>query len=764
MAKGTTEKIKKKAMGVMAALVFVGFGAAAVSLFHWQILQGEELSAKAMEQSLRSTTLPAMRGTIYDATGTKVLAQSASVWTVVLEPAYLAHDESLRRTVAAGLAPILELDEAELYELTGDAGSYYTIVKRKVETDVRDKINSFLETNKIDNGVRLIDDYKRYYPYGTVAANVLGFTGSDNQGLEGLESYYESELSGSAGRLVAAKNGFGTDMPFEYEQVVNAEDGYDLVLTINETVQSILEKYLAEGIEKFKVKNGAVAVMMDVDTGGILGLAVQPTYDPNDYQTILDKNLLAQIEALPEGEERDEAERLAQNTQWRNKAVSDTYYPGSVYKMCVGSMGLEEGLITEDSQFTCTGSIKMDGVDDPIHCWKHAGHGTTTFREGLCNSCNPWFMHIGELLTVPTFCKYRDAFGFTSKTGIDLPGESGSIYHDEEDMLPIDLAIESFGQNFSITPIQMITACAAVANGGYLVRPHVVDRVVDSRGNIVKSADTSYRRQVVSDKTSATIADIMKQNAAAGTARGGYVSGYRICGKTGTSEKVAKHNEDLREDPNAQMTYIASYCGFAPAEDPKYALLVFFDEPDGDENGGFTGGNAVAGPIFSAMMQELLPYLGVEVEYGEDEHDQRDMVTPTVVGMSITEAQAVLEEHGLKYSIVGDEENWENQVIEQIPESGSAVPKGGTVVLYTSGYGMDEALVEVPDFSREDLVNASYIAYVNGLQITVNGSRDEGTVVMMQAIPAGEKVKKGTVITLTFAENLDTEAYVHIGE
>lgn len=758
MAKGTTEKIKKKAMAVMAVLVFLGFGAAAISLFHWQILQGEELSAKAMEQSLRSTTLPAMRGTIYDATGTKVLAQSASVWTVVLEPAYLADDESLRRTVSSGLAPILEMDEAELYELTGNAESYYTIVKRKVESQVRDQINEFLEKNKIDNGVRLIDDYKRYYPYGTVASNVLGFTGSDNQGLGGLESYYESELSGSAGRLVAAKNGFGTDMPFEYEQVVDAEDGYDLILTIDETVQSILEKYLAEGIEKFKVKNGAVAVMMDVETGGILGLAVQPTYDPNDPFTILDQNLLAQIEALPEGEERTEAKSLALNTQWRNKAVSDTYYPGSVYKMCVGSMGLEEGVITEESQYTCNGSVKMDGVDDPIHCWNHNGHGATTFREGLCNSCNPWFMHIGELLTVPTFCKYRDAFGFTAKTGIDLPGESGSIYHDEEDMLPIDLAIESFGQNFSITPIQMITACAAVANGGYLVRPHVVDRVVDSRGNIVKSADTSYRRQVVSEKTSATIADILKQNAASGTARGGYVSGYRICGKTGTSEKVAKHNED----PSKPMEYIASYCGFAPAEDPKYALLVFFDEPDGPENGGYTGGNAVAGPIFSAMMQELLPYLGVSVEYGDDEYDQRDMVAPEVTGMSISEAQAILEEQGLKYSIVGDEEDWSKQVMEQIPESGTTVPKGGTVVLYTSGYGMEEALVEVPDFSREDLENASYIADINGLQITVNGSRDAGTVVMMQAIGAGEKVKKGTVVTLTFAEKLDTEAYVHI--
>lgn len=761
MAKGTAEKIRKKAIGLTAALIFVGFGAAAASLFHWQVVRGEELSAKALEQSLRSTTLPAMRGSIYDATGTKVLAQSASVWTVVLEPAYLAEDEGMRRTVAAGLSRILGLDEAKLYEQTGDYSSYYTVVKRKVETDVREQIVQFKQENGIENGIRLIDDYKRYYPYGTVASNVLGFTGSDNQGLEGLEVYYESELSGSAGRLVAAKNGFGTDMPFEYEQVVEAENGYDLVLTIDETVQSIMEKYLAEGIEKFKVKNGAVAVMMDVNTGGILGLATHPNYDPNDPFTILDKNLLAEIEALPE-EERGEAENQAQHIQWRNKGVSDTYYPGSVYKMCVGSMGIEEGLITEESQFTCSGGFPVEGMDEPIHCWKTSGHGSETFREGLCNSCNPWFMHIGELLKVPAFCKYRESFGFTEKTGIDLPGESGSLYHDEDTMSFPDLMVESFGQNFSITPIQMITACAAVANGGYLVRPHVVDRIVDSGGNIVKTADTSYRRQVISESTSKTVADILKQNAASGTARGGYVAGYRICGKTGTSEKVAKHNEDLRTDPSAQMTYIASYCGFAPAEEPRYALLVFFDEPDGEANGGFTGGNAVAGPIFSAMMQEILPYLGVEVEYSEDEYNEMYMASPKVVGMSISQAQAALEEQGLKYDIVGDGSDWDNIVAEQIPEAGSTVPKGGTVVLYTSGYDMDEALVEVPDFSRQPLGDADFLAVVNGLQISVNGSRDEGTVVMLQATPAGDMVKKGTVITLTFAEELNTETYVHM--
>ncbi len=761
MAKGTTEKIRRKALGITAALIILGFGAAAASLFNWQILRGEEMRAKALEQSLMNTTLPAMRGSIYDATG-KVLAQSASVWTVVLEPAYLAGDEALRHTVASGLASILELDEAELYEKTGDKSSYYTVIKRKVETDIRDKINDFKRKNKIDNGVRLIDDYKRYYPYGTVASNVLGFTGSDNQGLGGLESEYEAELSGSAGRLIAAKNGWGTDMPFEYEQVVEAENGHDLVLTIDETVQSILEKYLAQGIERNNVAAGAVAIMMDVNTGGIIGLATNPSFDPNDPFTIQDQKLLTEIAAMPDGDEKDKAESNALNLQWRNKAVSDTYYPGSVFKMCTGSMALEEGEITENSQYTCTGGEKLEGVKDPIHCWQRSGHGTTTFREGVCNSCNPWFMHIGDLLGVDRFCKYREAFGFTDETGIDLPGEADSLYHPADTMLPIELATECFGQNFSITPIQMISACAAVANGGNLVRPHVVDRIVDGNGNIVKTADTSYRRQVISEETSQTMISILQQNAASGTAKGGYVSGYRICGKTGTSEKVAKFYEDKAkhaDDPEyvAEMEYIASYCGFAPAENPQYALLVFFDEPDHTKS---YAGNAVAGPIFSAIMQEALPYLGIEVKYTEDEYDRLDMVTPSVVGLTIAEAQKKLEEQGLGYDIVGNGEDWENKVVEQIPESGSTVPKDGMVVLYTQGYGMDEALVEVPDFFGYDFVNASYLAYVQGLQISVNGVTEDGAVVSLQGVEPGEKVKQGTVISLTFAAELNTETYV----
>lgn len=755
MAKGKTEKMWRKALIVTAVLVFVGFGAAAVSLFRWQILRGEEMSTAALDQSLRSTTLSAMRGTIYDATG-KVLAQSASVWTVVLEPAYFSEyddPEAARRTVASGLAAILDMNEEEVYERT-QGNSYFVYLKRRVETSVRDEINEFLEAEGISSGVRLIEDYKRYYPYGTVASTVLGFTGTDGQGLEGLELQYDTQLRGTAGRLISSQNALGTDMPFEYEQYVEAQDGNNLVLTIDETVQSILEKYLAEGVDQFNVKNGAVAIMMDVDTGAILGLASTPTYDPNDPFTIYDQDLQAEIDALS-GDEQDQAFNAAQLKQWRNKAVSDTYIPGSVYKMCVYAMGLEEGVVTEQSTFTCDGSIQVEGYEDPISCWKHTGHGLETFREGLYNSCNPWAIHVGQLLGGQTFAKYREAFGFTESTGIDLPGEAVTIYHSVESLVntPSDLAVESFGQNFTITPLHMITAACAIANGGYLVTPHVVDRVVDQDGNIVETADTSYRRQVVSQETCDTIISILQENVDHGTATGGYVAGYRICGKTGTSEKVDKWNED-RSKP---MEYIASFCGFAPAEDPQYALLVFFDEPDDDTNGGYNGGNAVAGPYFAKMMEEILPYLGVEAQYNEEEYANLDTTAPNVTGMTLEQAYAELEEAGLSYTVIGDESDSSITVSAQVPEAGGAVPKEGQVVLYTSGYDEASTYVTVPSFLGYDVTNASYLASINGLQISVSGSSSSSATVTSQSVAEGEQVQQGTVITLTFVDNANAE-------
>ena len=743
MAKGNNESMWRKSLVVTFILIFLGFGLVFINLFRWQVVRGEELKIKAVDQSLRSTELTAARGKIYDATGTKILAQSASVWTVVLEPAFLKDNEELRRTVSNGLAEILDMDAEAIYEKTGQ-NSYFTYLKRRVEIDVRDAILEFKKENKIGSGIRLLDDYKRYYQYGTVASTVLGFTGAEGQGLSGLELEYDDELSGVAGRMINAKNALGTDMPFQYQQMVDAEDGYDLVLTIDEVVQSTMEKKLKEGIERYNVANGATGILMDVDTGSIIGLASagKGYFDPNDPFTIYDSAVQEEIDRLPE-DEQDQAYSDALNQQWRNKAVSDLYIPGSVYKMCVGAMGLEEGVISEDTTFYCGGSIIFDGLDRPISCWQHSGHGSETFIDGLCNSCNPYFIQIGQLLGTRTFSKYRKAFGFQETTGIDLPGEAWPLYHSEETMSISDLAVESFGQNFKVTPVQMITAAATMANGGNLVRPHVVDRILDSEGNIVKTADTSYKRQVVSEETAKKIAEILYKNATEGTAMNGYVQGYRVSGKTGTSEKVDEYNEN----PEAGMRYIASYCGFAPIENPRYVLLVYFDEP----MGALTGGNAVAGPIFSEIMEEVLPYLGIESKYTEEEYTDLNKSAPDVVGLTLAEAYEKLNADGLSSTVVGADDSSEI-ITEQIPLVGQEMPKDGKVILYTSGYG-EILYTEVPDFSGLSLTDTQYVASQSGLQIVASGgTATKIGVAQTQSTLPGERIKTGSVITVSFID------------
>lgn len=750
MAKGHSEKIWKRTLIITLLLLVVGFGAVIFNLFRWQIIRGEELKGAAMDQSLYSTKLTAQRGTIYDRTGQKKLAESSNVWTVVLEPAYI--DDDIKKKLAMDLPVILDM-EPSVVEKKLEQNNYFTYLKHRVEIDVKLELEKYLSDNKISQGVRLLDDYKRYYRYGSTASTVLGYIGGENNGLSGIEFQYENELKGTAGRLVSAKNAVGEDMPFQYEQIEDAEDGYDLYLTIDETVQGIVDKYLQQGIDQYVVENGAVGIVMDVKTGGILALSSKGDYDPNEPFTVYDEETRNAIDALPD-EEQNEAYMTAINKQWRNKAVSDTYYPGSVFKICVGSMGLESGAITTDSTYTCNGSAMVQGVR--IGCWRAGGHGTQTFTEGLCNSCNPYFIHIGSLLGPDEFFKYFEAFGFTEKTGIDLPGESISIYHSVENLNPVELATESMGQNFGITPIQMITAVSAVANGGYLVTPHVVDKVVDAAGNIVKSGNTGYKRQAISEETSKIMSEILNQNTTSGTANNGYIEGYRICGKTGTSEKVAEFNAN----PERGMQYIASYCGYAPMEDPQYALLVFFDEPQKEQNGGYNGGNAVAGPIFASIMKEILPYLGVKSQYSEEEFNNLDTYTPYVTDLTLDEAYQTIDEIGLNYTVIGDYEDGDTKVSLQIPAAGESIPKDGTVYLYT--YGYDEELeVEVPDFSNCSFGDCNYYASIAGVQVRAEGGAAVSSgYARSQNIAAGTKVKPGTVITVSFVDNVITETFL----
>lgn len=754
MAAGKTQKMWRRTIGITICLVLMGFGAVVFNLARLQLVHGETLKGRALSQSLRSTTLTAKRGTIYDRTGERELAVSSSAWTVVLEPAYIK-DKETKQVLAEGLSEILDIDKATV-EKKLEEKTYYSVLKRKIEIDLRNQLQDFLDEHEIYQGVDLVDDYKRFYPYGASGSTVLGHLSDDGDGQSGLELQYNDQLQGTAGRLVNAKNAWGTDMPFQYESEENAKNGNNLVLTIDETVQNILDKYMKEGIERYVVDNGGVAILMDVNTGAILGLSSQNDYDPNDPYTIYDEKERATIDALPEDQQND-AYMAAMFKQWRNKAVNDTYYPGSVFKMVVGSMGLEEGVVTPDTLYTCTGAFSFGDMGisaDPISCWDRDGHGTETFTQGLMNSCNPYFIWIGQRLGKTAFYKYFEAFGMTQKTGVDLPGESYSLYYKEDKLNPVELATESMGQNFAITPIQMITAVCAVANGGYLVQPHIVDRIVDDEGNIVQTADTSYKRQVISKETSRTMIDILQKNVEGGTAQNGGVTGYRISGKTGTSEKIAQWNEDKTQP----MQYIASYCGFAPSDNPQYALLVFFDEPQKDKNGGLNGGNAVAGPIFSSIMAEVLPYLGVKTQYTEDELANMGTPAPNVTGMTVADAKKAVGDAGLNYKVVG--EDGDDAVVSiQIPQNGASVPKDGMVVLYTSGYE-DQEFVEVPNFVGLSLADAKYVAELAGLQVEIKGNPAD-SYISIQDVDADTKVKQGTVIQVTFVQNVITDTFTH---
>lgn len=734
MAKGTTIRMWRRTIFVLVALILIGFGAIIFSLARLQLVEGESLQTRAVDQQLKDTSISAQRGTIYDC-NMKPLAQSATVWKVVLEPAFIT--DKNREIIADGLSKILKMDKKEIIERSKKK-TYYDELKRKVETDVKDEVLKFKSDNDIGSGIRLIEDYKRYYPYGAFAASVLGFTGTDSQGLYGLEKQYDSYLTGVPGKLVTAKNAIGTDMPFQYEQKVEAQNGSSLVLTIDEVVQHFLEKNLEEGVIINKVGNRACAIVMNVKSGAILGMAVKGDFDPNNPFTVADQTEAAQIAAMPEGTAKNAALKAAQEKQWRNKAVSDTYYPGSVFKMVTGSSAMEEGVVNENSTFFCSGSIKVS--DRTIHCWRSYGHGSENFVQGLCNSCNPVFVQLGERLGPDNFFKYFTAFGLTSKTGIDLPGESRSIFYTAAQLNPVELATESFGQNFSITPIQMITAAAAVSNGGYLVQPHVVSQIIDADGNIVKSADTSPKRQVISTDISQRMCKILQTNATIGTAKNGYLPGYRVGGKTGTSQKMDVFQK------TGTMQYIASYCGFAPADDPQVAMLVFFDEPHGSSY----YGAAVAGPVFSKTMEEILPYLGVERKYTDTELAKLDVSTPDVVGKAVAAAKTDLSKMKLTPKIYGSGD----KVVSQVPEPGKTIPQNGTVVLFTDDSSVGK-MVTVPNLVGLSLSSANKTAANAGVNISITGAAlTNGTnpVSNSQSIAAGTKVAPGTVVTVGFIE------------
>ena len=747
MAKrGTTAKLNRRTFFIVG-LIIAGLVMVAARLLYFQTVMAEELQKRAVEQQLSDTTLSARRGSIYDKNG-NILAQSLTVWNIVLEPANIKTDDD-RKLITDGLVKLLDVDKNDLYERAG-RNNFYEVVKRKVSTDVKDKGMEFVSELYREHGVpvavKAIEDYKRYYTNDNFAADVIGFVGADSQGLAGVEYQYNEYLKGKNGRLVVARNAIGNEMPFPYEQKIDAVDGYNLTLTIDENIQSIMEKYVRETIKEFNVGNRGCAIMMDVKTGGILGFACEGSFDPNDPFTVSDKKAAKKIAALPE-DKQAAAENAELSRQWRNKGVSDTYIPGSVFKMVMASAVLSEGMINENTRFECAGSYAPFEGAPMIDCWESRGHGTETLEQALCNSCNPAFMQMGFMLGREKYYEYYVAFGMSEKTGIDLPGESEDIFFNSSSAKSIngmdltDLAVGSFGQNFKVTPIQMLSACGAIANGGKLMRPFVVSQISDASGNVVKSTDPFVRNQAISESVSKQVCKMLQTNAISGGGKNGYVAGYRIGGKTGTSEKT------VNEDGTLSSDYIASYCGIAPADDPQVALLCYFDSPDKKIN---YYGTTVAAPCFRNIMSEVLPYLGVEKVYTEAEIKDLDTSTGAYIDMKVEDAEILIKNSSLNVKVIGDGKT----VVGQNPSAYSTIPKEGTVVLYTE---KDEKRTEVvvPDFSNLSLTEANKLAADLSLNICIEGSNasDSGAYVKKQDIEKGTSVEIYTVVTLTFNQD-----------
>lgn len=713
-----------------------------VRLVDIAIINGEKYQNAALEQQLYDTLLTAPRGDIYDS-NMNLLATSSTAWTVYITPNGIGKIEdenektAVKNTIADGLSAILGIDRETIFGYT-EKKSYYVTVKKQVDKEIADKIWMFLDDNSdigLASYIGLDETTKRYYPNENLASVVLGFVGSDNQGLSGIEAYYDTELTGVAGRVVAAKSGQGTDLPFTYERVEDAVQGNSLVLTIDNYIQHIAEKYLEAGVIANNAQDRGACIVMNVNTGGILAMAVKGDFNPNDAFT-LSVSDQEKVDAAETEEEKKTIRSELQNKQWRNKAVSDTYEPGSVFKVITASIALEENLVNTNSSFTCNHSIVIAGHE--YHCHKKGGHGTQNLVKTMVNSCNPAYIMIGQLIGSDTFSKYFEAFGFTQKTGIDLPGESRSVYHAASAMGPVELSSSSFGQTFQVTPIQMITAVSAAVNGGYLVQPHLVNKILDSEGNIVKAVETTVKRQVISKTTSETIAKMMGSVVSESTTKNMYVAGYQTGGKTGTSQKMIKLVGSDEEK------YIASYLAIAPVDKPEIAVLVMIDEP----SAGQYYGSAVSAPIGAEILTEILPYLGYEPQYTEQELASLSISVPSVVGNTVTVAKGKITNSKLTYKVVGNGEN----VVKQIPAATESLHSGGTVILYTEGYAEQSEKTTVPNFIGLSISSSNATANSAGLNIQFAGNTTGSVIAYKQSVEAGSSVEKGSVVTVYFRD------------
>lgn len=756
--------------GIVAFVPLIG------TLYHLMITEHDYYNEKAIKNQTRSTNLTATRGVIYDA-NMNVLASSSTVETVFIDPNEIAEqmkqpeNSNLLDQIARGLGEILDVEPSFVYEQAADKQYRYKVIKRKISEELADEVRAFISENSI-TGVYLETDLKRYYPNSSLAAQALGFVSSDNNGSEGLEAYYNEELSGTAGKVVTSKGNYGSEMLYTYEKYYDASDGSSLITTIDSTVQAYVEKNLQNAIDKYDIKNGAFCIVMDVNTGEIKAMATLGSYDPNNYLEIYDDTTALLLEneraaalALSEASAAYEAAietykqdvAAARMAQWRNRCVSDGYEPGSTFKLITLASALDSGAVTLNDSFYCGGQEKFTGREQILNCWKSAGHGAQTTAQALGNSCNIAFGHIGLRMGGDTFYDYLKSFGIMEKTGVDLPGEASGLFYERKYLNdPANygtsyLITSSFGQSFRITPMQLVRAVAAIVNGGYVLEPYIVSEVVDADGNTVEKNEKTVLRQVISQQTSETMRTLMEQVVTEGTASAARTPGYRVGGKTGTSEKLDEYDENGQQVKDK----IVSFVGVAPIDDPKYVVLVALDTPAYSENsekytvhGMYISGGLMAAPTVRDIFLDILPYLGVEPDYGSEDIRGVNFTVPDVIGMDETEAGELLAEKTITYRVVGTG----SVVTDQLPVAGSQVPGNSQIILYM-GAEKQATRVEVPDFIGCSVADVNYLASNAGLYVQAKGTdrTDVYVLAAYQDIDPGTEVDRGTTITVEFS-------------
>ncbi len=753
----------QRILAVMALLGLIAFIPMGLRLWDLMILNYGYYSSLALRNQTRTTQVTAERGTIYD-TNMNILACSQSVENVYLDPHELKQSKADIDKISSVLAEILDLQAEWIAQQAKDTTKRYKQVAAAVDLETAGKIRSFITENEI-SGIHLEPSTKRYYPYGTLAAQVIGFTNASNQGSEGIEAAYNSYLEGSAGKVITTKGNNEMDMPFSYEKYVASVPGASVVLTLDATVQACLEKRMQEAIDKYAVQNGAFGIVMKVKTGEILAMATLGSYDPNAYLEIYDTKAAQETESLrleylmqPEGSQQykdalqayKEALQTARLKQWRNRCLSDGYEPGSTFKVLTMAAALDSGSIDLKTSFHCSGSQQIPGRAQLLHCWRSQGHGSQQTPQALQNSCNIAFANIALKMGGETFYSYIEKFGILEKTGIDLSGESKGIFFDKQLVTNTEkwgtasLTSGSFGQTFKLTPLQLVRAISSVVNGGYLMEPYIVSEVVDANGNTVLKQEPTVVRQVISAETSKTMCSLLQSVVTEGTAKNAAVAGYAIGGKTGTSEKI----DVFDENGQRVLDKIVSFVGIAPMDDPEYLVLVALDTPS-RSTGIYISGGVMAAPTVGNVLSDILPYLGVEQTFSGEDGAGQALVMPDLTGMTAKEAAAALKPLGLSMKLVGSEE----RVTGQIPAAGQSVP-GNSEILAYFGTPVEAETVKLPDFKGMTRQQASDAAGALGLYILVSGNQsvDPKVVVTGQSIAAGTQVTTGTTVRLEFAD------------